>query len=103
MEIRDGGKCLLIRWDDNANGQWEGPTSQDSDYFGYRHRGLAMESARGVADCTSGQWSRLNQPLQVQILDFRVEAVAQHVKIQLTAKAGKYTLNRQHRVNRENG
>ncbi|WP_241578732.1 prepilin peptidase-dependent protein [Rosenbergiella nectarea] len=102
MEIMEGGKCLLLRWDDNANGQWEGPSHQHSDYFGYRHRGLAIESARGVTDCSSGQWSRLTQPAQVQVLDFQVKAVARQVDVQLTLKAGKYTLNRQHRVNREN-
>jgi len=102
MEIKDEGKCLLLRWDDNANGQWEGPGHSHSDYFGYRHRGLAIEYARGVADCRTGQWSRLTQPAQVQVIDFRVKALAQQVDIQLTLKAGKYTLSRQHRVNREN-
>ena len=102
MEIRDEGKCLLLRWDDNANGQWEGPKHQYSEYFGYRHRGLALEGARGVVDCTAGQWSRLNQPAQVQVLAFHVKALAKQVDIQLTMQAGKYTLSRLYRVNREN-
>jgi len=102
MEIKDEGKCLLIRWDDNANGQWEGPAHSQSDYFGYRYRGLAIESARGVVDCHSGQWSRLTLPTQVQVVDFKIKRVAQQVDIYLSIKAGKYTLIRQHRVNREN-
>lgn len=102
MEIKDGGKCLLLRWDDNANGQWEGIAHPQSDYFGYRHRDNLLESARGGGNCQLGHWSRLNQPSQVQIIDFSVQQVGARVEVVLTIKAGKYTLRRKHIVNREN-
>ncbi|MBT0728351.1 prepilin peptidase-dependent protein [Rosenbergiella australiborealis] len=102
LEIKENGKCLLTRWDDNAKGRWNEPTHQYSDYFGYRHRGVALESARGVTQCSTGQWSRLTQPSQVEILALHIEAKTKHIVIHLTGRAGKYTLNQTHFVNREN-
>ena len=102
LEIRNNGKCLLIRWDDNFNGVWEGPASQQSDYFGYRYRDDAIETARGVSDCLTGQWSRLNTPSQVKIVDWQAKQIEEGIEMQFLVKAGKYSLRRRHLINREN-
>lgn len=54
--------CLLVRWDENSNGIWEGVDSAESDLHGYRLRNGSLESQRGVDNCDSGGWEKLNDP-----------------------------------------
>jgi prepilin peptidase dependent protein B len=54
--------CLLIRWDENSNGRWEGPEKEESEWYGYRLRKQRLEMQRGVASCEGGGWESLSDP-----------------------------------------
>lgn len=102
LTISEQGRCLLLRWDDNHNGVWEGPELSNSDYFGFRHRMGAIETKRGATDCYSQQWLRLNEPERINITHFVAQSFGSRIEISLSAQAGNYSLSRKHIVNREN-
>lgn len=54
--------CLLVRWDENSNGRWEGPEHQESEWYGYRLRQQRLEMQRGVASCEGNGWESLSDP-----------------------------------------
>lgn len=85
MHIEAG--CLLVRWDENSNGQWEAPGRDDSDVYGYRLRGTALEMQRGVNHCQGSGWERLNDPQRLGIRFFQVEKSGRQVRIHLSGFA----------------
>lgn len=80
--------CLLLRWDDNSNGVWEGPGHSDSDYYGFRIRQKQLEAQRGVANCSGNGWERLTDPAFLTIEHFDIEQQASLVKLRLQGRAG---------------
>lgn len=87
LTIGAGGRCLLVRWDENSNGKWEGVESSDSDFYGYRWRDGSLETQRGVDRCDGGGWERLNDPRTVTIEAFRVTKVDRQIRLVITAFA----------------
>lgn len=81
------GHCLLVRWDENSNGKWEGVESSDSDFYGYRWRDGSLETQRGVDRCDGGGWERLNDPRTVTIESFRATQVDRQIRLAITAFA----------------
>ncbi len=81
MQIRNGGHCLLVRWDENSNGQWESPGREDSDYYGFRLRARNLEMQRGVDRCEGGGWEKLNDPRVIAIDDFRVDRNQRQIRL----------------------
>ncbi|MDF7662618.1 prepilin peptidase-dependent protein [Erwiniaceae bacterium L1_54_6] len=88
LTLSENGSCILLRWDENSNGRWEGVGHSDSDFYGYRLRGGQVEMQRGVDECNSAGWERLTDPEFLTITHFRVERQAEHLSVQLTGKAG---------------
>lgn len=82
--------CLLLRWDDNSNGQWEGVTHAESDYYGFRLRQSQLETQRGVAACGGTGWERLTDPAFLSVEQFNVERAGRLIKLRLTGRAGRW-------------
>ncbi|CQD37979.1 prepilin peptidase-dependent protein [Yersinia mollaretii] len=87
--------CLIVAYDLNRNGRWEGEKHQESEYFGYRLRNKALETQRGELNCAGGGWERVFDPKEVTVTHFSVRllsepASAQIYRVQL---AGQSTSN----------
>lgn len=88
VQTTDGNaSCLLIRWDENSNGRWDGPESEESDYYGFRLRKRNLEMQRGVDNCNGSGWEKLNDPRLIVIDDFNVTRAPGQVRIRLSGSA----------------
>ncbi|MEN4710475.1 prepilin peptidase-dependent protein [Pantoea agglomerans] len=88
LQIREN--CLLLRWDENSNGKWEGVSHAESDYYGYRLRQQQLEMQRGVDQCQSAGWERLSDPAFMTLEQFSVSQQGAQVRIVLQARAGRW-------------
>ncbi|MDU6434292.1 MAG: prepilin peptidase-dependent protein [Pantoea sp.] len=82
------GDCLLLRWDDNSNGKWEGVAHGESDYYGFRLRQKQLETRRGADGCGGTGWERLTDPAFLAVEQFSVEQAGALIKLRLTGRAG---------------
>ncbi|WP_174848573.1 prepilin peptidase-dependent protein [Yersinia artesiana] len=64
--------CLIVAYDLNRNGRWEGEKHQESEYFGYRLRNKALEGQRGALNCSGSGWEKLFDPKEITITHFSV-------------------------------
>lgn len=80
--------CLLLRWDENSNGKWEGVGQNESDFHGFRLRQKQLEVQRGVDSCDGTGWERLSDPAFLTIEQFDIIRQGRNVKLQLQARAG---------------
>lgn len=64
--------CLIVAYDLNRNGRWEGAKHQESEYFGYRLRKKTLEGQRGELSCYGGGWEKLIDPKDITITHFSV-------------------------------
>ncbi|WP_313049974.1 prepilin peptidase-dependent protein [Atlantibacter subterraneus] len=76
MEIRDDGHCLIVQWDANHNGKWDGATASEPEQTGYRLRDKSIEIQRGATQCVGKGWERLTDPGQFRVDDFTVAQIA---------------------------
>lgn len=88
LQIREN--CLLLRWDENSNGKWEGVSHAESDYYGYRLRQQQLEMQRGIDQCQSAGWERLSDPAFMTLEQFSVSQQGTQVRIVLQARAGRW-------------
>ncbi|WP_017349245.1 prepilin peptidase-dependent protein [Pantoea sp. A4] len=102
LTIADSGRCLLLRWDDNSNGRWEGPQHAASDYFGWRLRQQQLEAQRGVSQCQGNGWERVTDPAFMTVQAFGVEQRGAQVHLSLTLQSGQQQVTAQRWVLREN-
>ncbi|MEY4921885.1 MAG: hypothetical protein RLY17_602 [Pseudomonadota bacterium] len=65
--------CLIVAYDLNRNGRWEGAKHQESEYFGYRLRNKGLEGQRGELNCYGSGWERLFDPQEVTVTHFSVK------------------------------
>lgn len=82
--------CLLLRWDENSNGKWEGVGHAGSDYYGYRLRQQQLEMQRGVDQCQSAGWERLSDPAFMTLEQFGISLQGAQVRIVLQGRAGRW-------------
>ncbi|MGK3141826.1 prepilin peptidase-dependent protein [Pantoea sp. C2G6] len=82
--------CLLLRWDENSNGRWEGVNQPESDYYGYRLRRQQLEMQRGVDQCGSAGWERLSDPAFMTLEQFNVSRQGMQIRLQLQGRAGRW-------------
>ncbi|WP_343552365.1 prepilin peptidase-dependent protein [Pantoea sp.] len=87
LTLAANGSCVLLRWDENSNGHWEGVGHSESDYYGYRLRSGQLEMQRGVDECNSAGWERLSDPAFLTISAFKLERQGSRLILQLAAKA----------------
>ncbi|WP_205953615.1 prepilin peptidase-dependent protein [Pantoea stewartii] len=90
--------CVLIRFDENSNGQWEGVTHSESDYYGYRLRQHQLEMQRGVDNCNGSGWERLSDPAFLSIETFDVRREGRLVTVVLQGRSGNRTETLESRV-----
>lgn len=88
--IGEKNACLLVRWDENSNGRWEGPGNENSDYYGFRLRDGNLEAQRGVQSCDSGGWEKMNDPDSIVISDFRVLKQVRQIRLLLGGYARRF-------------
>jgi prepilin peptidase dependent protein B len=88
LQIREN--CLLLRWDENSNGKWEGVSYAESDYYGYRLRQQQLEMQRGVDQCQSAGWERLSDPAVMTREQFSVSQQGAQVRLVLQGRAGRW-------------
>ena len=88
LQIREN--CLLLRWDENSNGKWEGVSHAESDYYGYRLRQQQLEMQRGVDQCQSAGWERLSDPAFMTLEKFSVSHQGAQVRLVLQGRAGRW-------------
>lgn len=82
--------CLLLRWDENSNGQWEAAGQADSDYYGYRLRLQQLEMQRGVDNCSAGGWERLSDPDFLTLEQFSITRQDRQIRLLLQGRAGRW-------------
>ncbi len=93
--------CLIVAYDLNRNGRWEGEKHQESEYFGYRLRNKALEGQRGALNCSGNGWEKLFDPQEIAIMHFSVNRLPQHTteqvyRVQLAGqKKGNPAIHRQ--------
>ena len=76
IDIHDDSHCLLVQWDANHNGKWDGTTAPEPEQTGYRLRDKSIEIQRGAMQCTGKGWERLTDPGQFRVEDFTVAQIA---------------------------
>lgn len=64
--------CVIVSYDLNRNGVWEGNGSNNPESFGYRLRQGAIETQRGISDCQGNGWSRLTDAAEIRISDLSI-------------------------------
>lgn len=69
--------CLIVAYDLNRNGRWEGEKHQESEYFGYRLRKKALEGQRGKLNCLGSGWEKLFDPRYITITHFSINRLPQ--------------------------
>ncbi|MGE9551575.1 prepilin peptidase-dependent protein [Erwinia amylovora] len=87
LTLNQQGNCLLLRWDGNSNGKWEGVENENSDFYGFRLREGNLETQRGVERCDSGGWEKLNDPATVMITAFQAVRAGPQVRLRLSGYA----------------
>jgi prepilin peptidase dependent protein B len=75
--------CLLVRWDENSNGRWEGPEQGESEWYGYRLRNQRLEMQRGVARCEGSGWESLSDPATLLVSELTFTRRQQQVILTL--------------------
>ena len=79
--------CLLVRWDENSNGRWEGPEHEESEWYGYRVRQQRLETQRGVASCEGNGWESLSDPATIIINEHLFTRGQQQVMLTISARS----------------
>ncbi|MFA3762233.1 prepilin peptidase-dependent protein [Yersinia sp. 2466 StPb PI] len=75
--------CLIVAYDLNRNGRWEGEKHQESEYFGYRLRNKALEVQRGELNCAGSGWEKLLDPQEITITHFSISRLPQQTSNQV--------------------
>ncbi|CFR06345.1 prepilin peptidase dependent protein B [Yersinia frederiksenii] len=75
--------CLIVAYDLNHNGRWEGEKHPQSEYFGYRLHNKALEGQRGELNCSARGWEKLFDPQEITITHFSVNQLPRQVSGQI--------------------
>lgn len=65
--------CVLIRYDENLNGNIEQNDKQYAEHFAYRFNQQALEYKRGAINCSGKGWRKLTDPAEVTIIHFHIK------------------------------
>jgi prepilin peptidase dependent protein B len=76
LSIANAGQCIIVRWDGNSNGIWDSAPEADADATGFRLRDGALETRRGVSDCSGKGWEKMTNPAAITVTRFHVERQA---------------------------
>ncbi|CCJ70796.1 Prepilin peptidase dependent protein B precursor [Cronobacter condimenti 1330] len=73
LQLNSDGSCLLVQWDANSNGRYEGAPSAEAEQTGYRLRDGSLETQRGATSCEGKGWEKMTNPVMVRIDQFLVQ------------------------------
>ncbi|EKY3193899.1 prepilin peptidase-dependent protein [Cronobacter turicensis] len=73
LELNSEGNCLLVQWDANSNGRFEGAPSSEAEQTGYRLRDGSLETQRGATSCEGKGWEKMTNPAMVRIDRFQIQ------------------------------
>ncbi|WP_054177589.1 prepilin peptidase-dependent protein [Trabulsiella odontotermitis] len=76
LQLEKSGECLIVRWDANSNGIWDGSPVTDADSTGFRLNNGALETLRGATTCTGKGWEKMTDPGVFNISRFAVTRTA---------------------------
>ena len=90
MIIGRQGRCAIVLWDANSNGQWDS-TASENDSTGFRLESGSLETLRGATSCDGKGWDKLTDPDRVLIEQFMVtktdhDGFAPVISIELRAR-----------------
>lgn len=90
MIIGRQGRCAIVLWDANSNGQWDS-TASENDSTGFRLESGSLETLRGATSCDGKGWDKLTDPERVLIEQFMVtktdhDGFAPVISIELRAR-----------------
>ena len=86
--------CLLVRWDENSNGRWEGPEQGESEWYGYRLHNQRLEMQRGVVSCEGSGWESLSDPATISVNELAFTQRQQQVTLTLGGESLRFPNNR---------
>ncbi|HHA1920206.1 TPA: prepilin peptidase-dependent protein [Enterobacter ludwigii] len=89
LTIGRQGRCVIVRWDANSNGNWDS-SSSENDSTGFRLESGALETLHGATSCEGKGWEKLTDPNRLLIQHFVVSQVehvgfAPQLNIEMTA------------------
>lgn len=70
--ISSSGECVIVQWDANSNGRWEGAGHSEAEQTGFRLNNGALETQRGATSCTARGWEKITDPAQMRIQHFNI-------------------------------
>ena len=65
------GRCAIVQWDANSNGQWDS-TASENDSTGFRLEAGTLETLRGATSCEGKGWDKVTNPDAIIIDTFQV-------------------------------
>ncbi len=74
LTIGRQGRCVIVRWDANSNGNWDS-SSSENDSTGFRLESGALETLHGATSCEGKGWEKLTDPNRLLIQHFVVSQV----------------------------
>lgn len=72
VRIEPESSCVMIIYDSRLSGQFNLSTGVNSDIYAYRVINNALEHQRGVTNCQSRGWEKLNDPAEIKIISFQL-------------------------------
>lgn len=88
LRLQEG--CMLVKWDENSNGKWEGAEYADSEFWGYRLRNQSLEISRGAQSCDGTGWERISDPKIILLNSLQFVRHEQIVRITLSGQARQF-------------
>ncbi|ELY2495421.1 prepilin peptidase-dependent protein [Cronobacter muytjensii] len=73
LQLNGDGSCVVVQWDANSNGRFEGAPSADAEQTGWRLRDGSLETHRGAISCEGKGWEKITNPAMVRIDRFEVQ------------------------------
>jgi len=64
--------CVILFYDLNANGRIDLTPPANADSFGYRLRNGALETARGIQQCSGNGWEKISDERDINVSLFKV-------------------------------
>ena len=97
------GRCLIVRLQTRRYVPGGVSGSLQNDSYGFRWRGMRLETMRGVTTCEGPGWEGLNDPSSLQITQLRFLREQARLAVDITASDGSgVTLQQRHWVLAEN-
>lgn len=78
--------CLILKWDENSNGHWEGPDYLESEWYGYRVRNRSLEMRRGAENCDGGGWERYSNWQFMDLMELKFTLDKRIATLKLTGR-----------------